>query len=221
METIASDPEVPGAIWRLTADLSAQYPRRTGDVHLEIEHGASHGARRAIHPILRRDIAEGLRNGLAISPGGIESVLTTQEGALRRPQPDISVPVVKCIPGPHISAPRPLLSISKNPHIRLEQAFLNQCRWNTSHHRLRILQPQPSALHLPQRRRWPSMEDGPLLHFPTDLDIFSMQFDNPRKRRPDYLYVGNGDQRSGCTSVRKMDTHSRSRRNSSIHTMAP
>ena len=30
--------------------------------------------------------------------------------------------------------------------------------------------------------------------FPTDLDIFSMQFDNPRKRRPDYLYVGTGDQ---------------------------
>src|SRR6185312_10612543 len=61
------------------------------------------------------DIAEGLRNGLAVIPGRDEFVITTQQGAFQlSPQSVGDDPVVQSIPGPRVPDPRPLLSIPKN-----------------------------------------------------------------------------------------------------------
>ena len=171
METIASDPEDPGAIWGLTADLSDQIPAQNRAMYISksTDGGKSWSTVARIGSrYFDADIAEGLRNGLAISPGGSEFVLTTQEGAFQViPQPDISVPVVKSIPGPRIPAPRPLLSIPKNPGdpVRAGVALMN-----ADGTRLIIgygyfdLNPQLFTYHKGADGSW--MEDGPLLHLP-------------------------------------------------------
>ena len=54
------------------------------------------------------------------------------------------------------------------------------------------LNPQLFTYHRDDHGSW--IEDGTLPHLPTDLDIFSMQFANPKSRHPASLYVGTGDQ---------------------------
>ncbi len=199
MEAIASDPKNSGTIWGLTADLSDQIPAQDRAMYISksIDGGRTWATVARIDSrYFDADIAEGLRNGLAVSPGGNEFVLTTQEGAFQViPQSDISAPQVKSIPGPRIPAQRPLLSIPKNPGdpVRAGVALMN-----VDGTRLIIgygyfdRNPQLFTYHKDGTGSW--IEDGPLLHLPTDLDIFSMQYDNPSKHRPDYLYVGTGDQ---------------------------
>ncbi len=199
LETITSDPKDPATIWGLTADLSDQIPAQ--DRAMYISKSSDRGkswttVARIDSRYFDANIAEGLRNGLAVSPGGREFILTTQEGAFQViPQPDTAAPIVKSIAGPHIPDPRPLLSIPKNPGdpVRAGVALMN-----ADGTRLILgygyfdLNPQLFTYHKNESGSW--IEDGPLLHLPTDLDIFSMQFDNPQKRRPLYLYVGTGDQ---------------------------
>jgi hypothetical protein len=38
------------------------------------------------------------------------------------------------------------------------------------------------------------IEDGPLPRLPTEMDLLSMQFDDPQKTNPGFLYLGTGDQ---------------------------
>jgi hypothetical protein len=196
---MSSDPKDPNVLWGLTTDLSDQIPARDRAMYIsKSTDGGKNWATvaRVDSRYFDADIAEGLRNGLAVSPGGTEFVLTTQEGAFQIiPQSDISAPIVKSIAGPRIPAPRPLLSIPKNPGdpVRAGVALMT-----ADGKRLILgygyfdLNPQLFTYHKDDNGSW--VEDGSLLHLPTDLDIFSMQFDNPRKRRPDYLYVGTGDQ---------------------------
>ncbi len=199
IETIAADPKNPSDIWGLTADLSDRIPAQ--DRAMYISKSTDGGktwitVARIDSRYFDADIAEGLRNGLAVSPGGTEFVLTTQEGAFQViPQSDTSAPIVKAIAGPRIPNPRPLLSIPKDPGdpVRAGVALMT-----ADGKRLILgygyfdLNPQLFTYHKDDSGSW--VEDGSLLHLPTDLDIFSMQFDNPRKRHPDYLYVGTGDQ---------------------------
>jgi hypothetical protein len=199
IEAMSSDPKDPNVLWGLTTDLSDQIPARDRAMYIsKSTDGGKNWATvaRVDSRYFDADIAEGLRNGLAVSPGGAEFVLTTQEGAFQIiPQSNISAPIVKSIAGPRIPAPRPLLSIPKNPGdpVRAGVALMT-----ADGKRLILgygyfdLNPQLFTYHKDDNGSW--VEDGSLLHLPTDLDIFSMQFDNPRKRRPDYLYVGTGDQ---------------------------
>lgn len=54
------------------------------------------------------------------------------------------------------------------------------------------LNPQIFTYHRGSDASW--VEDGPLPHLPSQMDIFSMQFEDARKLRPASLYVGTGDQ---------------------------
>jgi hypothetical protein len=54
------------------------------------------------------------------------------------------------------------------------------------------LNPQIFTYHKDDHGSW--IEDGPLPPLPTEMDIFSMQFDNSKKLSPSSLYVGTGDQ---------------------------
>jgi hypothetical protein len=199
VETIAGDPESPTVTWGLTADLSDRIPAQ--DQAMYISKSADGGRTwmqlaRVDSRYFDADIAEGLRNGLAVAPGGAEFVITTQEGAFQvLPQPDVSAPVVKSIPGPRIPHPRPLLSIPKNEGDPVRAGVVQM---TADGKRMIVgygyfdLNPQLFTYHRDDQGSW--IEDGTLRNLPTDLDIFSMQFDNSTKLHPDSLYVGTGDQ---------------------------
>lgn len=199
METITADPKDPHVIWGLTADLSDQIPAQ--DRAMYISKSADSG--RTWIPVARIDsqyfdanIAEGLRNGLAVSPTGNEFVLTTQEGAFQvLPQPDVKTPIIKAIPGPRIPDPRPFLSLPKKSG---DPVRANVVLISPDGKRMIVgygyfdLNPQLFSYYRDNHGLW--IQDGSLPPLPTDLDIFSMQFGNPKKQRPTYLYVGTGDQ---------------------------
>jgi hypothetical protein len=199
METMASDPKDSNVIWGLTADLSDTVPAQ--DRAMYISKSTDGGATwtqvaRMDSRYFDADIAEGLRNGLAVSPGGTDFVITTQEGAFQViPRSSSSDAVVRSIVGPRIPDPPPELSIPKREGDPVRAGVVVM----TADGKHMIvgygyfdLQPQLFTYHRDDQESW--IEDGTLAHLPTDLDIFSMQFDNSKKRHPGSLYVGTGDQ---------------------------
>lgn len=199
VETMTGDANDPNIVWGLTADLSDQIASKDRAIYIS----KSGNGGKTWAPVARIDsryfdanIAEGLRNGLAVFQSGREFVITTQEGAFQvLPQTDISKPIVRRIAGPRVPNPRPLLSLPKDAG---DPVRANVVLITADGKRMIVgygyfdLNPQLFSYHRAGDGSW--MEDGPLPALPTDLDIFSMQFDKPRQRHPDYLYVGTGDQ---------------------------
>jgi hypothetical protein len=197
--TIASDPKDPPATWGITADLSDRVP--AADRALYISKSTDGGETwtqmaRVDSRYFNADIAEGLRNGLAVSPGGTDFVITTQEGAFQiLPQSGTSDAVVKPIPGPRVPHPAPTLSLPKKEG---DPVRANVVAMTADGKRMIVgygyfdLNPQLFSYRRDDHGSW--IEDGPLPSLPTDLDLFSMQFDNPKRRHPASLYVGTGDQ---------------------------
>jgi hypothetical protein len=209
LETIVSDPEDASVIWGITADLSDTVP--APDRALYISKSTNGGktwtqVARVDSRYFDADIAEGLRNGLGVSPGGTDFMITTQEGAFQVfPQSEITATIVKPIAGPRIPYPLPKLSIPKSAGDPV-RAGVVQMTADGKHMIVGYgyfdLNPQLVTYHRDSHGSgshgsdhygsW--IEDGALPHLPTDLDIFSMQFDNPKSRHAASLYVGTGDQ---------------------------
>ena len=199
METMASDPKDPNVVWGLTADLSDTVPAQNRAMYIsKSTNGGETWAEVAQvdSKYFDADIAEGLRNGLAVSPGGTDLVITTQEGAFQViPQSSTSVAVVKSIVGPRVPHPLPELSIPKEEGDPVRAGVVVM---TADGKRMIVgygyfdLNPQLFSYHRDDRGSW--VKDGTLAHLPTDLDIFSMQFDNSKMRHPGSLYVGTGDQ---------------------------
>ncbi len=199
MEAMVSDPKDPDVIWGLTADLShtVAAPNRALYISKSTNGGKTWSqVARLDSRYFDADIAEGLRNGLAVSPGGTDFVITTQEGAFQVfPQSGTSAAVVKSIAGPRVPHPLPELSIPKEEGDPVRAGVVEM----TADGKHMVIaygyfdgNPQLFSYRRDEHGSW--IKDGTLAPLPTDLDIFSMQFDNPRKRRPDALYVGTGDQ---------------------------
>jgi hypothetical protein len=199
METMASDPKDPNVVWGLTADLSDTVPAQDRAIYIsKSTNGGETWAEVAQvdSKYFDADIAEGLRNGLAVSPGGTDLVITTQEGAFQViPQSSISGAVVKSIVGPRVPHPLPELSIPKEEGDPVRAGVVLM----TADGKRMIVgygyfdvNPQLFTYHRDDRGSW--VKDGTLAHLPTDLDIFSMQFDNSKMRHPGSLYAGTGDQ---------------------------
>jgi hypothetical protein len=199
METMASDPKDPNVVWGLTADLSDTVPAQDRAIYIsKSTNGGATWAEVAQvdSKYFDADIAEGLRNGLAVSPGGTDLVITTQEGAFQViPQSNSSGAVVKSIVGPRVPHPLPELSIPKEEGDPVRAGVVVM---TADGKRMIVgygyfdLNPQLFTYHRDDRGSW--VKDGTLAHLPTDLDIFSMQFDNSKMRHPGSLYVGTGDQ---------------------------
>jgi hypothetical protein len=199
METMASDPKNPNVVWGLTADLSDTVPAQDRAMYIsKSTNGGETWAEvaRVDSRYFDADIAEGLRNGLAVSPGGTDLVITTQEGAFQViPRSNSSGALVKSIVGPRVPHPLPELSIPKEEGDPVRAGVVLM---TADGKRMIVgygyfdLNPQIFTYHRDDRGSW--VEDGRLAHLPTDLDIFSMQFDNSNKRHPGSLYVGTGDQ---------------------------
>ena len=199
IETMASDPKHPNAVWGLTADLSDSVP--ADDRAMYISKSTNGGqtwtqVARVESKYFDADIAEGLRNGLSVSPNGTDFVITTQEGAFQvLPQSESSAAAVIPIAGPRIPHPLPRLSIPKKEGDPVRASVVKM----TADGRHMIvgygyfdLNPQLITYRRNDRGSW--IKDGTLPHIPTDLDIFSMEFNDPNKLHPGYLYVGTGDQ---------------------------
>ena len=191
-------PGKPGAVWALTADLSSIIPPQ--DRALYISKSTNGGETwtplaRVDSRYFKAEIAEGLRNGLSVSPGGTDFVITTQEGAFQViPQSSPSAALVKAIAGPRVHL-IPGVTIPKKEGDPVRAGVVEM----TADGKHLIVaygyfddDPQLFTYRRDRRGSW--IGDGTLPALPTDLDIFSMQFDNPKKRRPDSLYVGTGDQ---------------------------
>ena len=203
IETIATDPD-PGAkdpdvIWGLTADLSTDVPFQ--DRALYISKSTNGGATwtqvaRVDSRYFDAEIGEGLRNGLSVSPGGTYFVITTQRGAFQIvPQPGTSETLVKAIVGPRVPYSPPRLPIAKKGG---DPVRANVVGMTADGNHLIVgygyfdLDPQLFSYHKDKDGSW--TEEGPVPHIPTEMDLLSMQFDDPKKLNPGYVYVGTGDQ---------------------------
>jgi hypothetical protein len=199
MATASGPDDGPQALWALTADLSSSVPPQQQALY--ISKSADGGATWVL--VARLDsryfdarIAEGLRNGLAVLPDGAEFVVTTQRGAFQvLAQPNPSEPIVKAIPGPRVSDAPPKIPITKKSG---DPVRANVVAITADGQRMLIgygyfdLEPQIFQYHRGEDGSW--IEDGPLPPLPTEMDLFSIDFDDPQNPEPGFLYVGTGDQ---------------------------
>jgi len=203
IEAMASDPAAGArnrnVVWALTADLASAVPapERALYISRSTNGGKTWAQVARIGPeYFDAAISEGLRNGLGVSPGGADFVITTQEGAFQVfPRANPADPVVKPIAGPRVPRIRPDVVIAKKAGDPVRAGMVVM----TADGKHMIIgygyfddNPQLFTYHRDAGGAW--VEDGTLPHLPTDLDIFSMQFDDPKKPHPDSLYVGTGDQ---------------------------
>jgi len=203
IETIASDPD-PGAndpdvMWGLTADLSSEVS--PVDRAMYISKSTDGGATwtqvaRVDSRYFDARLGEGLRNGLSVSPGGSYFVITTQRGAFQVfPQVGSAETLVKAIAGPRVPYSPPRLPIAKKGG---EPVRANVVGMTANGERLIIgygyfdLDPKLFIYRKDKDGSW--IEDGPVPHLPTEMDLLSMEFDDAKRLDPGYLYVGTGDQ---------------------------
>ena len=119
------------------------------------------------------EISEGLRNGLSVSPGAADFVITTQKGAFQVfPQSNSSAAIVKSIAGPRVPRIRPDRTITKKEGDPVRAGVVQM----TSDGKHMIIgygyfdsNPQLFTYHRNAHGSW--IEDGTLPHLPTDLDI--------------------------------------------------
>jgi hypothetical protein len=203
IEAIASDPDPdandPDVIWGLTADLSNQVPaaERAMYISRSVDGGATWTQiARVDSRYFDARIGEGLRNGFIVSPGGTYFVITTQRGAFQVfPQPSTSEALVKPIPGPRVPDSPPKIPITKKAG---DPVRANVVELTADGNHLIIgygyfdREPQLLRYHKDNDGSW--IEDGPILHLPTEMDLLSVQFDDSKKLEPGFLYVGTGDQ---------------------------
>jgi hypothetical protein len=122
IETIATDPDPTArdanTLWAVTADLSNTVPYRKRAIYISksSDDGVTWSpVARIGHKYFNAKIGEGLRNGLAVSPGGKDFVITTQEGAFQVfPRPGTLDAIVKPIWGPRVPSVRPNIVIPKS-----------------------------------------------------------------------------------------------------------
>ncbi|HUV96258.1 MAG TPA: hypothetical protein VMV98_02205, partial [Acidobacteriaceae bacterium] len=201
LETMATDPRTRSSneVWGLTADLDSHVPGPERAIYLS---KSSNGGvtwtpiARLSSKYFNAKIAEGLRNGLAVAPGGKDFVVTTQLGAFQIiPQSKMSDAIVRPIAGPRVPDTRPKVPIPKKAGqpVRAGVVLIT-----ADGKRMLIgygyfdLTPQIFIYRRDKQGSW--VEEGRFPRLPNDLDIFSMAFDEPHTAHPRSLYLGTGDQ---------------------------
>lgn len=202
LEAFATDPSAgpdPATVWGLTADLSSAVPPEKRALYISRSRngGKTWTEIARLGPqYFNASIGEGERNGLAVDPGGTDFVVTTQKGAFQVfPGSRPSDAMVRKIPGPIVTGPDPLVTIPKHAG---EPVRAGVVQIAPDGKRMIVgygyfdLNPRLYSYHKGTTGLW--VEDGPLPHIPTRMDILSMVWGNLNKRHPYLLYVGTGDQ---------------------------
>lgn len=203
LETMATDPDPraknSNVVWGLTADLDSKVPAKDRAIYLS--KSSNDGVTwtpiaRISSKYFNAKIAEGLRNGLAVAPGGTDFVVTTQLGAFQViPGSKTADAVVKPIEGPRVSEARPKVPIPKQAGQPVRAGVV---MITADGKRMLIgygyfdLNPQIYMYRRDKQGSW--VEDGRFPRLPNDLDIFSMAYDDPHAAHPRSLYLGTGDQ---------------------------
>ncbi len=189
IETMASDSDPMSSdanvIWGLTADLSSTVPSRNRAIYISksVDGGETWTpVARLGRKYFNAEIGEGLRNGLAVSPGGRDFVITTQQGAFQVfPRAISSDPLVKSIPGPRVPHLRPNVIIPKKEGDPVRAGVVKMTA-DGKHMIIGYgyfdLNPQLYSYHR-GRDGGAWIEDGTLPQLPTNLDIFSMAICQP------------------------------------------
>jgi hypothetical protein len=203
LEAMAGDPDSRAkdrnVVWGLTADLSSEVPEADRAIYLS----KSTDGGKTWTPLARvdrryfdADIGEGERNGLAVSPGGRDFVITTQLGAFQvLPQAGTLEAVVRPIVGPRVPRPDPDVTIPKKEG---DPVTAGAVKITADGKRLMVgygyfdLKPQILSYRRGRDGAW--VEGKPLPALPTDMDILSMEFGDPNSKAASSLYVGTGDQ---------------------------
>jgi hypothetical protein len=141
-------------------------------------------------------VGEGLRNGFIAAPGGAYFVITTQKGAFQVvPQPGGAAAQVRRIAGPTVPDTPPKIPITKRPG---EPVRANVVEMTADGSRLIIgygyFDRSPLIFRYRKDAEGSWIEDGEIRGIPTEMDLLSLQFDDVKKVRPGFLYVGTGDQ---------------------------
>jgi hypothetical protein len=200
LEVIKDDPgpRRTGALWGLTADLSSKVPEQERAMYIS----RSPDSGKTWNTVARissrhfdAGIGEGERNGLAVSAGGTDFVITTQLGAFQViPRKGSLDPVVKAIAGPHVPRPDPEITIPKHEG---DPVTGNVVQITPDGKRLIVgygyfdLAPQLLTYRRAKDGTW--MKDKPLPPLPTDMDLLSLEFGD-RRTAGSTLYLGTGDQ---------------------------
>lgn len=201
MEATARDPNPRAGdrnvVWGLTADLSSKVPSRDRSMYIS---KSTNGGKtwtqvaRVDSRYFDADIGEGERNGLSVFPGGTEFVITTQRGAFQViPPSGMSDTVVRSIPGPRVIQPDTTVTIPKKVG---DPVTANVVKITADGKHLIVgygyfdLNPQLFTYRKGADGSW--VRDGVLPALPTQMDLLSMEFGDPKT--PGSLYVGTGDQ---------------------------
>jgi hypothetical protein len=192
----ASDPDV---VWGLTADLSEAVPPQNRAMY--ISKSTNGGA--TWNEVARVDsryfdarIGEGLRNGFIVAPGGRYFVITTQRGAFQViPQAGTTAALVKPITGPRVPDTLPKVPIPKKAG---EPVRANIVEMTPDGDRLIVgygyFDRSPMIFSYRKDTDGSWIEEKQIPNLPTEMDLLSVQFDDAKKARPGFLYVGTGDQ---------------------------
>lgn len=214
IETIASDPDPASndadVYWALTADLSEAVPswQRAMYVSKTEDGGATWSAVARVGPqYFNEKIGEGLRNGFIASPGGTYFVITTQRGAFQvSPQAgNVNAAVVRPIKGPLVPDTPPKIPI---PAKAGEPVRANVVDMTADGKRLFIgygyFDKNPRLFRYRRDTDGSWVEDAEIERLPTEMDLLSVGFDEPKNVRPGFMYVGTGDQ-AYTLNLRSMD----------------
>jgi hypothetical protein len=203
IEAITGDPDDKAqdrnAIWGLTADLSSKVPAQDRAMYIS---KSSDGGKTwtQVARVNRRyfdaDIGEGERNGLGVSPGGSEFVITTQRGAFQViPQSSTTDAVVRSIVGPRVVHPDETVTIPKKEG---DPVTANVVKITADGKHMMVgygyfdMNPQIVTYRKSSDGSW--IKEGVLPRLPTQMDLLSMQFGDEPKAAERSLYIGTGDQ---------------------------
>ena len=203
IEAISGDPDDRAkdrnVMWGLTADLSSKVPAQKRAMYIS---KSTDGGKtwtqvaRVNRSYFDADAGEGERNGLGVSPGGSEFVITTQRGAFQvLPQADASDAVVRSIVGPRVVHPDLTVTIPKKEG---DPVTANVVKITADGKHMMVgygyfdLNPQIFIYRKSSDGSW--IKEGLLPRLPTQMDLLSMQFGDEQRPAQRSLYVGTGDQ---------------------------
>jgi hypothetical protein len=196
MEPGTDDQDV---FWALTADLSEAVPadKRAMYISKTNDGGETWSAVARVGPgYFEARIGEGLRNGFIVAPGGKSFILTTQKGAFEViSQPGTVSAVILPIDGPRVPDEPPKVPLTKKPGepVRANVALMTT-DGSTLYLGFGYFDRTPLLFRYRRGAGGNWVQERQITGLPSQMDLLSIQFDDPRPVKPRFMYVGTGDQ---------------------------